>query len=277
MNDKLDKIYKKINNNKDLLDGKYKERNDLLEKYNKENIEYLEILDKEIQNMELEIKYLEESKKELENLKLNNNNMNKYKTQLCRFYKNGVCDKKDKCFYAHGIEELKKIKKDCIGQLKCYDESCSFNHPNDWNPYDNKIECLYCKKGNCNKINKRYIHIKNNVTNFKFVVNKIILVNRIIRYLKKVENNNKLNNDIIKDKNETFINDLKNNNNINNLICQMENNLDLYYEKIIDSINNININDYFKINMKLHINDIKSKIMLLKYNLEDLKENTLNR
>lgn len=279
-----DKLYKKIDNLKDLLDGKYKERNSLLEEG---NIEYFDILDKEIENMELEFKKLE---KDLENSNTNGN----YKTQLCRFYKNyGKCDKNDKCFYAHGIKELRDNKEGCINQLKCYDETCLFKHPNNWNPYNNKIECSYCRKGFCNKINKKYKHINNNYKNskFKFIVNKIILINRIIKYLEKNKYKNEKENksiekqERINTKINLFIDGkyINNNDNLNKsytednkkdikkILYQMENDLELYKKKIINNINEINIDDYLKINMKIQLNNIKSKITLLKYNMEDLE------
>lgn len=267
-----DKLYKKVNNLKDLLDGKYKERDILLKEG---NIEYFDILDKEIEKMELEIKELE---KKLEKLKINTN----YKTQLCRFYKKyGKCDKGNKCFYAHGLKELRNNKKECINQSKCYDEICLFKHPIDWNPYNNKTECLKCKKGFCNKINKKYIHTNN--SKFKFIVNKIILINRIIKFLEKnkYKNEKKLNTFINSNSNKPEINIIINDNSnkttneykqdIKKTLYMMEKDLELYSEKIINNFNNINLDDYLKINMKIQLNNIKSSVILLRHNLEDLE------
>lgn len=260
------KLYKEINNIKDLLDGKYNERDILLKEG---NIDYFHILDNEIQNMELEIKKLEN-----QNDMNINDNFNNYKTQLCKYYKKyGKCNKSDKCLYTH---ELKNDKKECINNLNCYDETCLFEHPNNWTPYNNNIESMVCVKGFCNKKNKKYLHIKNN-SKFKFIVNKIILINKIIKYLnkyiKKEDVKTNINPEINLTINCNYINDnpkIDNKQNINNLLYKMENNLDLYSKKIIENINNLNIDDCLKINMKIQINYIKSKIILLKYNMEDI-------
>lgn len=243
------KIYEKINNIKDLLDGKYKERDNLLKEG---NIECFNIVDKEIINMEFEVKKLE---KDLEKSDMNNN------------YKN---------------IKIIKNKRDCINKSKCYNETCPFVHPVNWNPEDNKIECLNCKKGFCNKCNKKYKHIYNN-SKFKFIVNKIILINRIIKFLEKNEYKNQKKEEIINTDELKNIISEKNiiiNNNLNiikackqdikNIIYLMEKDLELYSEKIINNLDDISLDIYIKNNMKLQLNNIKSKIQLLKYNFEDL-------
>lgn len=237
----MNKIYKKIDNLKDLLDGKYKERDRLLKE---ENIEYFDVIDKEIINMESEIKELE---KDLEKISIDNN-----------------------C----------KNKKYCINKSECYNEICSFIHPNGWDPYNNKVECLNCKKGFCNKLNKKYKHNYNNLK-FKFIVNKLILINRIVKFLEKNKYKNQ------KKEENNFTDELKNiepeikitiNNldefkykqNIKSIICLMEKDLELYSEKIMNNLDNIKLDIYVKIDMKMQLNNIKSKIQLLGYNFEDL-------
>lgn len=235
----MDKIHNKINNLKSLLDCKYKERDKSLKE---ENIEYFDVIDKEIFSMEIEIKNLE---KDLEKISIDNN-----------------------C----------KNKRHCINKSKCYDETCLFIHSNNWNPYNNKVECLNCKKGFCNKINKKYKHNYNNLK-FKVIVNKLILINKIVKFLEK----NKCKNQ----KMEEITNELKNietdikitidtsdrvnlKQDIKRIICLMEKDIELYFEKIINNLDNMNLDIDVKINMKIQLNNIKSKIQLLRYNSEDL-------
>lgn len=270
----MDKIHKEINNIDDLLEGKYNERDILLKKG---KTEYFYILDNEIQNMELEKVELEKLKDEI------NNNFDNYKTQLCRYYEIfRKCDKNNKCNYAHGLKELKNNKKGCINKLNCYDETCLSEHPNNWKPYNNKIKCLNCIKGSCNKTNNKYLHINN--TRFKLIVNKIILINKIIKYLNKyikkedikineIENidpKNKITSDYNYYKDNFNIYDKENAKNINKIIYKMEKDLKIYSKKIITNINILDIDDIFKINIKTQINHIKSKIQLLKYNIEEI-------
>lgn len=51
----------------------------------------------------------------------------------------------------------------------------------------------------------------------------------------------------------------------------MEDELETYSKKIMYNINNINIDDYLKVKMKIQLNNIRSKIFLLRYNLKDLE------
>lgn len=73
-----------------------------------------------------------------------------YKLKLCRYYEKGKCEKsKEECNYAHGKNDLKKSKKECINGLYCYKKDCSFNHPDGWNYKDNIKICDYYKNGHC--------------------------------------------------------------------------------------------------------------------------------
>lgn len=88
---------------------------------------------------------------------------NKYKTVLCRKWNKGKCNyDKNKCLFAHGDNDINKnnIKTKCVNGDKCYNENCLYEHPNEWNPEDNKKDCLFCKKGFCNKKDVKYYHIK---------------------------------------------------------------------------------------------------------------------
>ena len=69
---------------------------------------------------------------------------------------------KEQCWFAHGENDKNDGKNNpCINELKCWNEKCKFSHPDGWNPYENKKECVICKDGNCNKSNYKYKHIDN--------------------------------------------------------------------------------------------------------------------
>lgn len=86
---------------------------------------------------------------------------NKYKKDICNNWNEGKCkyDKKD-CLFAHGKEDI--IKSKCRNGNDCYNEDCLYEHPNEWNPYNNKKECMFCSKGFCNKKDIKYNHIIDN-------------------------------------------------------------------------------------------------------------------
>lgn len=87
---------------------------------------------------------------------------NIHKIKLCDFYKNyGRCNNGSNCNYAHGTKELKEfIKKSCNYGAKCINERCNFEHPNNWNPLNNKLVCLYYKNGKCKKGKEcKFLHI----------------------------------------------------------------------------------------------------------------------
>lgn len=83
---------------------------------------------------------------------------NKWEQDECEY-------SKDKCIFAHGKEDL--IKKECLNGINCYNENCNYNHPEEWNAYNNKKECRFCGKGFCNKKNIRYKHINNDIEELK--------------------------------------------------------------------------------------------------------------
>jgi hypothetical protein len=74
INNKINKINKIINNNKDLLNSKYKERNDLLENT---------YINKDVKFNDLE--KLENELEELKKLYSSDINIKKDKTQLCKY------------------------------------------------------------------------------------------------------------------------------------------------------------------------------------------------
>jgi hypothetical protein len=90
----------------------------------------------------------------MENIKKN------YKLKLCRHYEKGKCDKsKENCNYAHGNDDLREFKKECINGLKCFKKDCNFNHPNGWNYKYNLKICDYYKNGYCiNEANCKFRH-----------------------------------------------------------------------------------------------------------------------
>lgn len=90
----------------------------------------------------------------MENIKKN------YKLKLCRHYEKGKCYKsKEICNYAHGKDDLRDFKKECINGLKCFKKDCNFNHPNGWNYKNNLKICDYYKNGYCiNEANCKFRH-----------------------------------------------------------------------------------------------------------------------
>jgi hypothetical protein len=87
-----------------------------------------------------------------------------YKLKLCNFYeKHGKCTKGKDCNYAHGKDDLKDFKKECVNGLKCFKKNCLFLHPENWN-YENNIKiCEYYLNGYCiNEDKCKFKHIKEN-------------------------------------------------------------------------------------------------------------------
>jgi hypothetical protein len=86
----------------------------------------------------------------------------KFKKIICNNWINNDCKfmkEKERCNFAHGNEDI--IKVDCRNYANCFNEECKFIHHPNWNPYDNKNDCLICldPKKICNKENKKYKHI----------------------------------------------------------------------------------------------------------------------
>src|SRR5256885_1674598 len=93
---------------------------------------------------------------------------NKFKKVFCEKWIEKKCkfmDNPNLCSFAHG--ENDKIKNDCLNGNNCYNENCIYKHSNDWNPHNNKKECMICSKGFCNKKNNKYKHIENVETTIK--------------------------------------------------------------------------------------------------------------
>lgn len=82
-----------------------------------------------------------------------------YKIDLCKNYEEkGKCKYGDKCRFAHGNHELRK--KSCKSYEKCWNDKCTYEHPEGWDPYENKRDCDFCKRGFCDKKNNKYKHFK---------------------------------------------------------------------------------------------------------------------
>lgn len=90
--------------------------------------------------------------------------MNKFKKSIiCKHYENNTCkfmNTRELCSYAHGENDI--IKNKCFNGINCFDEKCNYEHPEDWNPFNNKLYCIFCDKGFCNKENTKYKHININ-------------------------------------------------------------------------------------------------------------------
>lgn len=248
-----------------------------------------------------------------------------YKLKLCNFYeKHGKCTKGDNCNYAHGKDDLKDFKKECINGLKCFKKDCLFLHPENWN-YENNIRiCEYYLNGYCvNEDNCDFKHINENqkVEEIKDVENNYEEIKNDL--LKKIDINNNdefpelkdnISPDIIKTddyiieeekKNslninynvneienkpspdiEIFVNGFKNdmlninpenNNKINdfneieNLINKLKKDFIKYNKELKDKIDETFIKDKnVNIDMKMALNKIMSKIVLLENNYQDI-------
>lgn len=217
-----------------------------------------------------------------------------YKLKLCYSYeKNKKCDKGNYCTYAHGKEELKSYKKECINGLACFKKDCQFSHPKDWNYINNVKTCEYYMNGFCkNGDNCDFIHIKENnnykVENIKInkkdISSKEENEHNNIFEDEKNEKNRKLHNIEIfvnskeyNDKNnmldKSVENDKKEKNfdDIEKLILDFEDIFEKYVKEIKINIDKEFTEDKLKygIGMKLELNKINSEISLFKHNLKD--------
>ena len=204
-----------------------------------------------------------------------------YKLRLCNFYeKHRKCTKSDKCNYAHGKEELREFKKECINGLKCFKKDCLYLHPESWNPEDNIRICEYYLNGYCvNEDNCKFKHIKedeNNKNNYEEIKNdKNIKIEENNKNI-DINNNNefpelkeniisdimKTNDDILEEKK---ISELIKNNNVNELESK-----DPKYKDT-----NVNQNYNLSPNIEIFVNGIKND--MLNINEEnDNKENDFN-
>lgn len=209
-----------------------------------------------------------------------------YKLKLCDFYeKHGKCTKGNDCNYAHGKDDLKDFKKECVNGLKCFKKDCSFLHPKNWN-YENNIRiCEYYLNGYCiNEDNCKFKHIKknedveNNYEEMKNDENYNINENNLLKNI-DINNNDefpklkenistdmkKINDDIFEDEKmesqdvnikynpspdiEIFVNGIKN----DMLNINLENNnKDNKFSEIEKLINNLKI-DFLKYNKELKL------------------------
>jgi hypothetical protein len=228
-----------------------------------------------------------------------------YKIKLCNFYKkHGKCDKKDKCNYAHGDNELRFFKKECINGLKCFKKDCLFQHPKNWDYKNNLNICEYYKNGYCNKEdNCEFIHIKecessDDGNEIKKNTEKADNGNNEITLLEENQNlnNNELDETQIKDINkdlspniEIFVDGLEYNNDVNilntngydpnketmDLIDNLNEKFETYIKDIKYNIDEVFLNNDkdHGINIKLDLNKLMSEIILLKYNFQDIINN----
>lgn len=232
-----------------------------------------------------------------------------YKLKLCDFYeKYGKCTKGHKCSYAHGKEELREFKKECVNSLYCFKDNCHFTHPEGWNPKNNKKICGFYKNGFCrNGDNCEFSHIKEeNVESIEInkQENKVININGNNEFPSLVENKTNIvesnndcmlednknqdkdinvNNDLfpnieifldgVKYNNENIINEKINNNiEIQEIIINLQNSFERYAKEIKNNIDEMFIDDKYNygINMKIELNKIMSEIKLFKNNYHDI-------
>lgn len=219
-----------------------------------------------------------------------------YKIKLCNFYrKDGKCDRKNKCNYAHGEDELRSYKKNCINELKCFKNDCLFQHPNNWNYKNNLNICEYYKNGYCNKEDDcKFIHIHECETGVDKNDNddkKLTVLEEIINLNNKEIDKTQIEciNKDLSPNIEIFVDGLEYDNDVNILntnknepIKETMNLINILNEKIETYINDIkyNVDEIFLnndknncINIKSDLNKIMSEIVLLKYNFQDIIDN----
>lgn len=185
------------------------------------------------------------------------NKDNKYKKEICLYWKNGNCKKdKKECSFAHGINDIKKY--DCQNGIKCYNENCNFSHPNGWNAYHNKKDCLFCNKKD---IKYKHIFDENIQINEKDFFN-----NEKFPSINKMDNINK---DFIKDK--TIIDD-------ENILINVKKELYNEYKKLskLDHNSWANSIEIEEIDNKINILKNKYNIIKEKCKKEEIFNNDLN-
>lgn len=185
-----------------------------------------------------------------------------YKLRLCNFYeKHGECAKGDKCNYAHGMDELREFKKECINGLKCFKKDCLFLHPESWNPEDNIRICEYYLNGYCvNENNCKFKHIK---VDEKIKNEGNIKIEEINKNNKNIDINN---NDEFPELKENIISDIIK---TNDDILEDEN-----LSKLIEN-NNVNQNYDLSPNIKIFVNGIENDILNINEEINN-KENDFN-
>ncbi len=205
-----------------------------------------------------------------------------YKLKLCNFYeKHGKCTKGDDCNYAHGKDDLKDFRKECVNGLKCFKKDCLFLHPENWN-YENNIKiCEYYLNGYCiNEDKCKFKHIKeneeveNNYEETKNDENINININNNDEFPELKENISpdiiKMNDNIFEEEKKSNLNIIYNVNNNENMKYNLSPDIEIFVNGIKNDMLNINPennnkdNDFNEID-KL-INNLK--IDFLKYNKE---------
>lgn len=134
------------------------------------------------------------------------------KKVICDNWKKGICKyNKEKCNFAHGENDL--IKQECSNGINCYNENCWFKHPDEWRPYDNKKECIFCAEGFCDKKNNKYKHINDDIIDTNIDVFKNVKNNEKLNVIKEIDFNDEdfpiLNNNIKDNKTSYDGNDIK--------------------------------------------------------------------
>lgn len=212
-------------------------------------------------------------------------NKDNYKTQLCNNYKKyGECKKGENCLYAHSETELRIKNKKCINDLKCFKKDCKFMHSEGWNYKNNTKPCIFYKNGNCMNNNCEFRHNlnENNITNadndkneensipeIEFCINGIEYEKheemfKNYEYIKKDKKNEdhykKDLNEICEITNNLYLD-------IENQIIKFKNNLN----KILQNKEYIEEDIKYKIdNINIETNKILSKLLLHKYNIDDI-------
>jgi hypothetical protein len=84
--------------------------------------------------------------------------MSKYKTELCKNYDlKGYCRFEENCFFAHGVEEIKKDEK----RINYKTKKCrNFNY-NGYCPYGNRCQFIHYEKRPINIFYTYLIYINN--------------------------------------------------------------------------------------------------------------------
>lgn len=209
-----------------------------------------------------------------------------FKTKLCKFYIKGNCKNNNKCTFAHSNKELDTKK--CMNGKNCYNEKCIYIHPNNWNPYENKVECNNClNKFNCSKKSKKYIHKIIDDENNKVYENKekinMILKNYNKEFPDLLNNNeNEVNN---KEKGKEDLKEIENNEgfdldklNIENIPITI-NFVEYNQKNVIEELNLNEIYDKFKdhemiedYNKNKENKDFIYNLKILNYNFNYLKK-----
>lgn len=276
MSKNIDRLLKVIYNNENILKS-FEEKNKILLDEDLKNEHEIERINKEIEDIKLDIKKQEIKLKNLcDEL---NVDISKYKTEPC---KNNLC-KRNFCTYAHTSDELRSRPKNNKGRCIFYDkgfckkgDDCEFKHENSGNSKDSNLGILI------NGFTDSNISIKNDNnkdTNEENYGTKIYSSNSENKSLKEYNVNpkdNSINNGIC-DKSENIKFKELHNNEINDFIDKLEKNFEEYISKIKKNIDKEFTGSKYKygINIKIELNKIMSEIHLFKLNYQDIIENNI--